>query len=70
MGNSSSTPAVPAPTNVEPPSPTVPVTPSQPSNLTPPPPVVAPEVKVPNDVKEETSTNPGTFEEMHRKCKG
>lgn len=68
MGNSSSTPTVPPPSSSSIPSPP-PAAPSQPSNLIPPPSVVTSEIKPPNEVKEETSTNPGTFEEMHRKCK-
>lgn len=70
MGNSSSTPAAPPPfsSTVAPPPP--PANPSQPSSLTPPPSAdVPPELKIPNVFKEEVSNNPGTFEELHRKCK-
>lgn len=72
MGNSSSTPAAPPPSSpsVAAPQPT-PGPPSQPSSLTPPPSSGIPsEIKPLNEVKEEISSNPGTFEEMHRKCKG
>lgn len=68
MGNSSSTPEAPPPSSS---SVAPPANPSQPSSLTPPPSAgVPPEIKLPNEFKEEISNNPGTFEEMHRKCKG
>ena len=75
MGNSKSSPAPPAVTPVVPPEPPSPVSPSV---ATPPPPVAVPspsytqeQPKPQTQLKpEETSQNPGTFEEFHKKCKG
>ena len=70
MGNSSSAPtqvATPTPppqetTSVPPPV----LTPPTPTTVTSP----VPEPAAPTQAKDEPSNNPGTFEDLHKKCKG